>query len=159
MIVSHKYKYLFIEIPLTASWAIRNELCEYYDGIPVLHKHATYSEFRRQGSKKEMSYFVFAAVRNPLDKIVSRYYKLKMNQKEIFSKDAFLRQSVIDYSDIKKYAYIISQEISFEEYFIKYCKKPYNDMIDFSSKYLDYVIRYESIQDGFSGFLKGVDIE
>jgi hypothetical protein len=45
MIVSHQYKCLFMEIPLTASWAISQELCRYYGGASILHKHATYVEF------------------------------------------------------------------------------------------------------------------
>lgn len=37
MIISHEHKYLFIEIPLTASWAVRKELCEFYGGEAILH--------------------------------------------------------------------------------------------------------------------------
>ena len=76
MIISHEYKYLFIEIPLTASWAIQLELCQFYGGAPILHKHATYAEFRNIASEEELNYLVFATVRNPLDKIVSRYHKI-----------------------------------------------------------------------------------
>lgn len=45
MIISHKYRLLFIEVPLTASWAIHHELCNNYEGKPILHKHATYSDY------------------------------------------------------------------------------------------------------------------
>jgi len=47
MIVSHRHRYLFIEIPLTGSWAIHRELREHYGGSPILHKHASYPEYRR----------------------------------------------------------------------------------------------------------------
>ena len=53
MIISHKYKYLFIETPHTGSTAISNELQENYDGQRILHKHAYYFEFARQASEEE----------------------------------------------------------------------------------------------------------
>lgn len=159
MIISHNHKYLFIEIPLTASWSIHHELRQYYDGQPILHKHATYSEFRSQATKEELGYFVFATVRNPLDKIVSTYFKMKNNQKDIFSTGNSLQQLVIDYSDLKKYEYIQKHGSEFEDYFRKFHKKPYSDMIDLSSRHLDYVMRFENIQNEFSSLLSRLGIE
>jgi hypothetical protein len=159
MIISHKYKFLFIEIDLTASWAIHHELIQNYEGQSILHKHATYSEFRRQASGEQLTYFVFATVRNPLDKIVSRYFKLKNNQKEAFSDANSLPQGIIDYSDLNKYQYVRSFGIDFENYFRKYYKIPYSDMIDLSSKYLNYVIYYENIQQAFTKLLTEFKVE
>lgn len=159
MIISHKCKYLFIEIPLTASWTIHHELCQNYNGQPILHKHATYSEFRQHATDEELSYFVFATVRNPLDKIVSTYFKLKEDQKGLFSNDDSLSQGIIDYSDRKKYQYIKSHDIDFENYFRKYHKIPYSDMINLSGKYLDYVIRFENIQEDFTILLMNLGFE
>jgi hypothetical protein len=108
MIISHEHKLVFIEIHLTASWAIHNELCQNYRGKPILHKHATYAEFRRHATDEELDYFVFATVRNPLDKIVSTYHKLKNDHKEVYSNAGSLPQGIVDYSDLNKYQYIKS---------------------------------------------------
>ena len=85
MIISHTHKYLFVEIPLTASYAIRHELCEYYGGVPILHKHASFPDFLQIAAPHERDYFVFATVRNPLDETVSRYCKLRCDHKGTFS--------------------------------------------------------------------------
>lgn len=158
MIVSHKHKYLFIEIDLTASWAIHNELIQNYDGKPILHKHATYHDFRRHASTEELKYFVFATVRNPLDKIVSRYFKLKNNHKEVFSSSNSLSRGIVDYSDLKKYQYVRKAGDRFENFFKTFYRRPYSDMIDLSSRDLDFVIRYESLQADFSKLLKELDL-
>ena len=59
MIISHRHRYVFVELPRTGSSAVRRELRELYDGVPILHKHSTYDEFRRQASEDERGYFVF----------------------------------------------------------------------------------------------------
>src|SRR5262245_27774439 len=79
MVISHKHRYLFVEIPNTGSTAISAELRRHYDGEPVLHKHATYGEFLRLASRDQRTYFVFGTVRNPLDLAVTEYFKLKTN--------------------------------------------------------------------------------
>ena len=101
MVISHKYRYLFIEIPLTGSWAIRKELCEFYGGQQILHKHATYHEFQQSATDDEQAYFVFATVRNPLDSMVSAFYKYKSDHKGVFS-DAqhSINTNIIDYADV-----------------------------------------------------------
>ena len=115
MIISHQYQYLFIEIPLTASWAIRHELCEYCGGKPILHKHATYPEFAASATSTELHYFVFAAVRNPLDKVVSRYYKLKTDHKGAFPDPTSADALLTDFSDYAKFEYIRGSRASFQQ--------------------------------------------
>ena len=63
MVIGREHRYVFVEIPLTGSWAIHNELVENYGGQAILHKHATYEEFARQASADELAYFAFATVR------------------------------------------------------------------------------------------------
>jgi hypothetical protein len=159
VIISHRFKYLFIEVPLTASWSIHNELCEYYDGKAILHKHASYPEFCREASEDELDYFVFATVRNPLDVLVSGYFKLKGDHKGAFSRPESLEALKIDYSDVSKFNFINSTNASFEQFFVKYNRRPYSSMIDLSADHLDYLIRFENLQKDFSGVLDylGVD--
>jgi hypothetical protein len=76
MVISHTYKYLFVELPHTASTAIHQELCENYEGIPIIRKHAPYHEFIRIATAEEKVYFVLSGIRNPLDEAVSIYFIL-----------------------------------------------------------------------------------
>ena len=159
MIISDTHRYLFIEIPLTASYAIRQELCTYYDGTPILHKHAAYPEFLRVARPEQKDYFVFATVRNPLDVAVSRYFKLKMDHKGAFSDPLAPRDLRVDYSDQKKYGFVQREGNTFAEYVRAYHRRPFTSMISLSSARTDFVIRYESLQEGFSDVLHQLGIE
>ena len=85
MIISHKYKYLFIGLPFSASSAITKELHAKYDGKPFLRKHSLYHEFEKVATKEELDYFVFAVLRNPMEIVVTVYEKMKTNAKGNFT--------------------------------------------------------------------------
>lgn len=159
MIISHRYRYLFIENPLTASWAIRRELCEFYGGEPILHKHATYPEFRKIASRDEQRYFVFITVRNPLDVLVSRYLKYKHDHEGAFSDPNAVNENLADYSDRIKYDFIRETNSPYPVYFLKFYRRPYSDLADISSSRLDFVIHYEQLQEDFTRLLDKLGIE
>jgi hypothetical protein len=159
MIISHEHQYLFIEVPLTASWAIRHELCEHYDGTPILHKHASYPEFLRVAGQTERDYFAFATVRNPLDVAVSRYVKYKTNHKGAFSTPEARKGLRVDNGDLAKFRFIQETNGSFEAYIKRFHRRPYNNIINLSREQLDFVIRYEELQEGFSEVLRRLGIE
>lgn len=152
MVISHKHRYLFIEVPGTASWAIRNELLECYGGEPIVHKHAAFSEFARGAKPEQREYFVFATVRNPLDSLVSRYLKYRYPRRELPERE-LLEELVIDYADLRRQQDIVSNSRSFTDYLRKYHRRPLSEMIDLSRRRLDYVIRFETLQQGFSEVL------
>lgn len=153
MVISHKHRYLFIEIPLTGSWAIQKELCAYYDGISILHKHATYPEFRRIATPSELEYFVFATIRHPLDEIVSRYAKLASDHKGMFSDLAQVKALRSDYSDYQKYKFIQATQADFATFFRKYHRRPFGGLIDVAHAEYDFIIRYEAFQTDFTEVL------
>lgn len=159
MIISDTHKYLFIEIPLTASYAVRQELCTSYGGVPILHKHAGFSEFLRIARPSQREYFVFATVRHPLDVAVSRYFKLKTDHKGGFSDPASADELRVDYSDLDKFRFVQEQEASFAAYFRRYHKRPYSGMINSSRRNINFVMRYESLQKDFSALLHRLGID
>lgn len=161
MIISHKHKYLFVELPLTGTTAISKELRENYDGIAHLTKHATYQNFLEKASEEEKKYFVFSCLRNPMDQVVSYYFKYKTDHKNRFSDEAKLNRykGLVKYSDTKKFRYIHDNNATFADFFLKFYKIPYNNWSQLSHKEFDFIIRFESLQDDFSQALNLIGIE
>jgi len=159
MIISHEHRYVFVEIPLTASYAIRYELCDSYGGEPILHKHASYPEFLSGASADEKRYLAFATVRNPLDEAVSRFFKLKTDHESGFSDPAALEEGRVDFVDVKRFRFIQDTAGDFETYFLHYHRRPFSSLIDLSGSHLDFVIRYEQLQQDFSAILAELDLD
>ena len=62
MIISDKYRYVFIQTPMTGSSAVAKELMENYDGRAILSKHAVYSTFLANANSEQKKYFVFSGI-------------------------------------------------------------------------------------------------
>ena len=59
MVISDKNKYLLAELPHTGSTAISKELCENYDGVKILSKHARYNQFLKIATPERGEIFCF----------------------------------------------------------------------------------------------------
>lgn len=158
MVISHQHRYLFVEVPLTASWAIRYELCRHYGGTPILHKHATYPEFCRRATAAERQYFVFGTVRNPMDEVVSRYFRLVSDHKGVFSDPGRGRSLEAEPVDRQRYDFVRSRRADFDTFFLRYHRRAFGSLIDIDSDRYDAVIRYESLQADFSHVLRRLGI-
>jgi hypothetical protein len=147
MVISHKYKYVFIQLDKTASTAIAKELCENYDANPILWKHARYKDFMLIANAEQKKYFKFSGIRNPLDSAVSLYY---------YWKNA---QGIENKKDFKKYKFITGTNASFADYFKKYlsknifCEWKYQNF-----EKLDYVYKYENLDTEFAKILNLLEI-
>lgn len=81
MLVSHKYKFVFIHNPRTGGTSIRTALMPHLGPEDITglqsypyYLHATASELRKTlGRKLWRQYYTFAFVRNPWDKLVSQF--------------------------------------------------------------------------------------
>ena len=163
MIISHKYQYVFFELPRTGSTAIANELCEYYDGEKILRKHSTYYDFIRYADADERSFFKFSCIRNPMDQAVSRYVKLKTGQqnpeKDIQrnlkkGKKVYIGTKRL----LKQYKYIHNREADFEDYFLNFYRMPYFDWSLFHHRLFDFVIRFENLSEDFNLVLQKIGV-
>jgi hypothetical protein len=169
MIISHKYRYLFVELPHTGTTAISKELRINYDGERALYKHATYDEFLRQATPDEKSYFTFSNIRNPLDDAISCYFKYKnqvkgfigfdVNSKPSLSNPRDLMRRVVYRYRYDRYRFVNDHDASFSAFFMKYYRLPYDNWSSLSHHKLDYIIRFENIQEGFSSVLRRLYIE
>ena len=160
MIISHKYKYLFVEIPHTASTAISHELREYYSGESILHKHATVEEFHRVASPEEMKFFVFCSIRNPLDITVTRYFKRKTDHQNFYSDPKNWRKfgGHVSKKALREYNFITNNNADFVDFFKRFYWLPYDAWGSPDPNSFGFIIHYEDIQSDFSRLLKRLDI-
>jgi hypothetical protein len=161
MIISHSHRYVFVELPRTGSTAVRRELRELYDGTPILHKHSTYDEFRRQATDDERKYFVFSAIRNPLDDAVSRYFKLRTDHRQRFSDVTRQRnrRPLNSFLDERMYRYIASTDPDFSTYFLHFYRLPFDTWASLDHRTFDYVMRFERLPQDFEAVLRRLGIE
>jgi len=156
MIISHKYKFLFIGLPFSASSAISKELHLEYDGKPYLRKHSLYHEFKNVATKSEFKYFVFAVLRNPMEIAVTVYEKMKANAKGNFTNPELFSENGghITKQHRERFNYIKDNNSSFQQYFKKFHQKPYDNLSSLTIDNCDFVIRYENIAEDYLLALK-----
>ena len=161
MIISHRYKFLFIGLPFSASSAISKELHLKYDGEPFLNKHSLYQDFIKVATAEEREYFVFGVSRNPMQIAVTVYEKMKANTKGNFTNpELFLENGGhITKKHREMFNFIHFNLATFQQYFNKFFKKPYDNLASLTISNCDYVIRYENIADDYLTALKKVGIK
>ena len=161
MIISHRYRYVFVELPRTGSTAVSRELRTLYDGQPILYKHATYPEFLRAASEDEKTYFAFSTIRNPLDQAVSRFYKLKTDHKGQFSDPRRLQAKrwVNRTVDKRLRRFAARPDADFAAYLRRYHPLPYDTWASVSHDKLNFVMRFEQLADDFDEALRRIGIE
>lgn len=161
MIISHKHKYLFVELPRTGSTAISKELRECYDGARILRKHATYLEFLKVASPEEKKYFAFSCIRNPLDDLVSQYFKYRTNHKQRYTDPVKLqrRGKLVRTIDLLRFKSIQRTDMDFATYFKRFHKIPYSNWSILSHKQFDFVIRFENLEKDFATVLELLGVE
>jgi hypothetical protein len=159
MVISHKYKYVFIETPQTGCSAIRNELVEKYKGEIILSKHSVYSEFLASATKEEREYFAFSSIRNPLDKSTSSYMKFKNNHRNRYTDRLKFkgRQAIFDIRDRATYKKIKNRDISYSEY-LQSSIIPYDDISTLDHKKFSFLIRFENLTNDFENALIEIGI-
>jgi len=161
MIISHKYKFLFIGLPFSASSAITKELHAKYEGKPYLRKHSLYHEFIKVATKKEKGYFVFAVLRNPMEIAVTVYEKMKANAKGNFTNPDLFNENGghITKNHRIRFNYIKDNNATFQEYFLKFHSKPYDNYSSMTIDNCDFVIRHENIAEDYLLALNKAGVE
>ena len=161
MIISHKYKFLFIGLPFSASSAITKDLHAKYEGKPYLRKHSLYHEFKKVATIKEKKYFVFAVLRNPMEIAVTVYEKMKANAKGNFTNSDLFKENGghITKNQRKRFNYITNNNATFQEYFLKFHSNPYDNYSSMTIDNCDFVIRYENIAEDYLLALNKAGVE
>ncbi|HZQ05377.1 MAG TPA: sulfotransferase family 2 domain-containing protein [Anaerolineae bacterium] len=161
MIISHTYRYLFVQLPRTGSTAVAHELRQLYGGTPILRKHSTYEDFQKIATPEEKRYFVFSCIRNPLDDAVSHYFKCKTDHKGNFTKPQRLerRKGLVNQLDYEIFEYLRRTDADFATFFLKFYRTPYNNWASLSHRTFNYVMRFENLVADFATVLEQIGIE
>ena len=161
MIISYKYKFLFVGLPFSASSAITKELHKEYEGKPYLRKHSLYHEFKKVATNEEKEFFVFAVLRNPMEIAVTIYEKMKANAKGNFTNPKLFTENGghISKKQREQFNFIHDNNASFQEYFIKFFNKPFDNFASITLDKCDYIIRYENITEDYKTALKKAGIK
>jgi chondroitin 4-sulfotransferase 11 len=144
MIISHKYKFVFIAIPKTGTQSIAEFFIRLDPETIVVPKHAKISDLNKY-LKSSKDYYKFCFVRNPFDRVVSMYYQWK--------------KPLYIYKKERKYLFDLSNNNSFSE-FIRILKEDrpdfWKDEIEFNyisidnKLAVDFIGRFENLQEDFN---------
>ena len=159
MVISDSYKYVFVELYFTGSTAISAELCELYDGRKILSKHSRYHEFLQVATEEQKKYFVFSCIRNPMDSVASGYMKLNTDHLGRYTDPKEWRRNGGTISDKNLKLYNKVKDLTFEEYFKKFHRLPYDNWSNVAHDKFDFVIRFENLQNDFAEVLRRLNIK
>lgn len=161
MIVSHRHRYLFVELPHTGSTAISRELRTFYGGEDVLRKHFYLEDFLRHARPGEKGYFTFSGIRNPLDEAVSVYLKYKANHSSHFTdpKERAENGGWVTPSHLERFRFVHEQGGDFPAYFRRFYRLPYDNWSSLSHHRMDHVLRFERLAEDFAELLRRLGIE
>jgi hypothetical protein len=162
MIVSDKHKFVFVELPRTGTTAIRRVMLDEFEGNEVLFRHAPYSQYLMRIKKSETGYSVIGTKRNPLDRTVSLFLKMKNDQQEYFSKRLQLRKgwSINKWLMLRIFRFVRQEGTTFEMFLDRYYGiMPYDDWASMDNVHYDYTIRFENIEEDFNRIMQSIGVE
>jgi hypothetical protein len=163
MIISHKFKYIFVGLPFSASSAISKELLENYEGEPILSKHSNIPLLLKEYPEiKIADYYVFLVVREPSEIVFSKFNKLISNAYNVYTDDSYLIENggFVSKSDREEYEFIKSNSINFSQFLKKrYNLIPYDNALSININYINGFLKFENLKDDFNNCLKEIGIE
>lgn len=163
MIISKKYKYVFVGIPFSGSSTISKELIKYYDGKKIYNKHSNIQTFLRDKRYNSDEYFIFGVYRDPFSLLTVSYNKIIFNANNIYTDKKFLIENG---GHISKYAVnlynkVIKNKSSFSEYLKmrSYSLIPYDFVFSINEKYLNYIMDFNNLSLEFDRVLSLIGLE
>ena len=159
MILSEENNYVFVQYPHTGCTAVGRELVKYYGGTEILSKHAKWHEFVKWSGERGRRHYVFSGVRNPVEEVVSLYFKLKHDH-EGYSRPENWRVNGgwLSWRGLRQFRYVHDENASFDAYLRRFFKLPAVNWTVLDHRKFDYVMRFEQLQEEFSAVLHRLDL-
>ena len=144
MIIGDRYRYIFYHVPKNAGTSIKSVLKSEFEG-EQMGVHTSVRKSKRLLDDRFNTYFKFAVVRNPYERIVSWYLHLLREAKHGIKKDNIIKPKSFEYFVLKQrqiYKHKDLKEIGI-----------FQTQLDFLSVDgelgVDEVIRFENLNDEF----------
>lgn len=149
--ISHKHKFIFVQIPKTGCTSVANALAEYCINTSRLKNHFTYSEYLNNKTKREKvnkDYFSFAFVRNPFDRLVSQF---KYSGMAVWGK---VGPTNLDFTFQHYVKYIVAQNLRFSNHRYNSKLKKTGDedwsQLQFVGDDVGFIGKFETLQEDFN---------
>jgi hypothetical protein len=150
LIICHSYRFCFFALPRTGSKAISKCLLENLPCEERSPMHMGYGAFMATATQAEQQYFKFAGIRNPLDSLVSAYFKKKTDHNGRFSRGTFSDGRPIAQRAMEEYRFIVEEEADFPRYFQHFYTEEYTrPKHEETVRQMDALIRFENLQHDF----------
>lgn len=147
MIISTKYKYIFIAIHHTASTVIEEELCRNYAGERVRFKHSLPVLL----PKWVENYKIIGGVRNPITDLIAQYNKYKNDHLGIYSEQIYghPEHKFLNKRSERYFKEINLGVMSLDQYIESITKLPYVPRVSLNSKSYSYIYKMENLSSEF----------
>ena len=163
MIISHRFKYIFVGLPYSASGAVSRELVHNYFGKPILSKHSNIPTLiKKYPDIKIDDYYIFAIARDPIDITFTVYNKLLLNKNNIYNNPTHFTKNggFISNKKLKLFKKVHKGNLSFPQYLnSSYRYHPYDNDLSINIKYLNGIIRFNHLNDDFKKVLDAIDMK
>jgi hypothetical protein len=119
-----------------------------------------YESFLRKATPSEKNYFVFTCIRNPMDIVVTRYFKRKENHQGYFTNPNYWREhgGHLSRKARREFEFIVNNRKDFADYFLKFYRLPFDHRGSPHPDNFDYIIHFEYLQMDFSALLNRLGI-
>jgi Sulfotransferase domain len=166
MVISDQHRFVFVNLPQTASTAVSKELVASYGAREFLFKHALWrTDYLRNANAEQKKYRVISGLRNPLDITVSTYFKVKSDHEGRYSntnehkiQHGFLRKHIMKWWNRRSADMILGGKMTFTQWFLKAHRVPYASWSILDHQRFDCLIRYENLQEDFTQALRTLNI-
>lgn len=161
MIISEKYKYIFIGIPFSASSATSKELLLNCGGKYILSKHSNIPLLIKKTQIHVDDYVVFAIYRDPLDALFTLYSKMCADQNNVWTDNKYLRSKG---GHVSRKAWLLSKLVrkglSFPSFVaLKALFLPVDTFLTLNYPYLDRIIEYDQLSPEFNTLMNEIGIQ
>ena len=160
MVISDVNRYVFVEVPQTASTALASELVENYGGRRIFRKHSAYMEFFRTASSEERRYRVLATIRNPLDIVVSKFVKARDDHGRLYAAQQ-MRGAPWGFRfrpEARERAFIAKHGPDFDRFVRNFYRHVYNNRACMLPSHT-HVLRYERLNEDFGAWLHTLGLQ
>ena len=126
-----------------------------YKGERCMGMHISFDEYHNATNNEFRNYMNFTIIRNPLDSVVSAFFKRKHDHNGRFSRGTFKNGKPINKRVLEEFKFIQETDASFSQYFLKFYNEEYSiPRHETTAAKVDFVIRYENLNKDFEALCK-----